>query len=1361
MATLFNTKISATYEGLLKTIDNAAISATLRELTDGSGNQSGLFLNTLGDFKVTSVLEWGSLKDTGTGVIITQFVTAANGIENFNNDTTLPTSAAVKLYVDTKFSQTDTLTEVLGFGNTTSGKDIAVSAGDDITFTDTSKALFGTGSEFEIFQDAFDSRITTSSKLYIQTTDFRLQKVGGEQMIEAYSDGEVKLYFNNIKKFETTLLGSTVTGDLLVTGTITGAGGSFLPLAGGTMTGNTIHVDNVKSIYGTSSDGLEIYHDGSNSYIDDSGNGRLNIRTNDLRIEKYTGETIAKFIADGAVELNFNDVKKLETTNTGASVTGALSTTTDVAVGANATFVDNGKAIFGSGSDLQIYHDGSNSSIQNQNGELFIYGGTNQIRLRAENSEESLVLNPNSNVELYFDGTKRIETVTDGAKVTGNLEVTGTITGAGGSFLPLIGGTMTGDISLVDNVKVKFGDSSDLQIFHDGSNSYINDIGSGDLILTSNSSSVQINKSTGVNLAKFIVDGSVELYHNSTKKFETTTTGISVTGNVDATGNVSVLDNKFLYAGTAQDLSLWHDGNDTRIKNNTGGLYIDQAAVTESIIFRVSNANALDTTALTINREGDLITGKDVTIAGDLTVNGTTTTVNSQTLSVEDPLISLATANAANSLDIGFYGKYNDGTARYLGLFNDASDSNKFRLFKGTTVEPTTTVNIGGAGYVAADLVVAGLEATNVVSTDLLLGSGEYLSWGSEGVTSIEGSTVSNKLSFRTQSAERLLLNANGATFSANVTVGNTLFATEFISHLADTNNFIRFQASRMTLQNKASGGVKVDLHDNGNLYLVSGGSTSLILDTSQKATFAGDVSVNGGDLNVGSTSTVNSLINMLGTDDSFIEKDQGNDLYLVNNNNGKDLKFRVRNASGTNIVALTLDGSAGGNATFAGKLGVGTASGVSQLEVDGDIGIGRIAGGYTFREQVGGNLRAAMRSNALNELIFEVGASTQALKLDSSQNATFAGNVLIDGFTNNKFLSLRNSACCSVPSSTGGIGLMALDHTGANRDGLALYGHDGVSIYTAQEERMRLTNLGNVGIGTTAPSQKLTINGNGAFLAGNELRFYNAANSNWGQIESPASGALQFSSGGGVAMYITSSKNVGIGTVSPTFKLHVNSTDASDNVAFIHHNSAAQSSGDVLKVRSDAGDNAGSALLNVQNNSGTALYVRGNRKVGIGTIAPDETLDVDGTFKASGLGYVLTPDYGDDSTKIATTAFVKSNAPVQATTTVKGIVELATQAEVNSGSDASRVITPSRLKSTLGITGTLSTTLTYSQLVGGATSQIITHAIGNQFVQVSVYEVAGMDKVECEVELTSATTTTLKFNVAPAADSLRVVIVG
>jgi len=99
MATLFNTRISDTYVGLIKTIDNAAISATLRQLSDGSGNGTGLSLNNAGDFKVNAILEFGSLKDTGENIIISKFVDAADGIGNNNNDTSIPTTKAIIDYV--------------------------------------------------------------------------------------------------------------------------------------------------------------------------------------------------------------------------------------------------------------------------------------------------------------------------------------------------------------------------------------------------------------------------------------------------------------------------------------------------------------------------------------------------------------------------------------------------------------------------------------------------------------------------------------------------------------------------------------------------------------------------------------------------------------------------------------------------------------------------------------------------------------------------------------------------------------------------------------------------------------------------------------------------------------------------------------------------------------------------------------------------------------------------------------------------------------------------------------------------------------------------------------------------------------
>ena len=114
---------------------------------------------------------------------------------------------------------------------------------------------------------------------------------------------------------------------------------------------------------------------------------------------------------------------------------------------------------------------------------------------------------------------------------------------------------------------------------------------------------------------------------------------------------------------------------------------------------------------LGLESAGNLQVDGNATITGNLTVNGTTTTINTQTLSVEDPLIELAKDNTANSLDIGFYGKYNDGTARYLGLFADASDTNRFKLFKGTTAQPTTTVDTGGTGYEYANLLLNEIEA--------------------------------------------------------------------------------------------------------------------------------------------------------------------------------------------------------------------------------------------------------------------------------------------------------------------------------------------------------------------------------------------------------------------------------------------------------------------------------------------------------------------------------------------------------------------------------------------------------------------------------------------------------------------------
>ena len=107
MATLTNTKIKDTYKALLKVSDNGNLEAGLQEITDGEGNASGVQLNTGGDLTASGTVAFGSLKDSGENITITKFVDEADSIAANDNDTTIPTSAAVKDYVDTKVTAED------------------------------------------------------------------------------------------------------------------------------------------------------------------------------------------------------------------------------------------------------------------------------------------------------------------------------------------------------------------------------------------------------------------------------------------------------------------------------------------------------------------------------------------------------------------------------------------------------------------------------------------------------------------------------------------------------------------------------------------------------------------------------------------------------------------------------------------------------------------------------------------------------------------------------------------------------------------------------------------------------------------------------------------------------------------------------------------------------------------------------------------------------------------------------------------------------------------------------------------------------------------------------------------------------
>ena len=105
------------------------------------------------------------------------------------------------------------------------------------------------------------------------------------------------------------------------------------------------------------------------------------------------------------------------------------------------------------------------------------------------------------------------------------------------------------------------------------------------------------------------------------------------------------------------------------------------------------------------------VSGTSLTLSGNLTVNGTTTTVNTTNFTTADPVIYLGEGNNANLVDLGFVASFNDGTYQHTGLIKDTSDS-KWKLFKGVTDEPTTTVNFAQGSL--DTLAVGALEATTV-----------------------------------------------------------------------------------------------------------------------------------------------------------------------------------------------------------------------------------------------------------------------------------------------------------------------------------------------------------------------------------------------------------------------------------------------------------------------------------------------------------------------------------------------------------------------------------------------------------------------------------------------------------------------
>jgi len=118
----------------------------------------------------------------------------------------------------------------------------------------------------------------------------------------------------------------------------------------------------------------------------------------------------------------------------------------------------------------------------------------------------------------------------------------------------------TGGTTHADNVKAKFGAGNDLEIYHDATDSYVKDNGTGNLLLQG--TNLNLQSTAAENYIRCTADAQVELYHNNVKKIETTADGVQINGNIE------IGTNPFAITG---------EGGSDRltIQENTGNVWID------------------------------------------------------------------------------------------------------------------------------------------------------------------------------------------------------------------------------------------------------------------------------------------------------------------------------------------------------------------------------------------------------------------------------------------------------------------------------------------------------------------------------------------------------------------------------------------------------------------------------------------------------------------------------------------------------------------------------------------------------------------------------------------------------------------
>ncbi len=333
--------------------------------------------------------------------------------------------------------------------------DLSVNSSSKFYGYDNTKVSLGHGNDLQFYHDGTHSYLRNDTNQFycLAQNNFYIQHHNAgssiENMLIARGDGAVELYYDNSKKLETTSGGVTVTGGLIKdgssdpivsnqpsggnaanpglqiknNGTINGSWRYDGRLEiGGQDSNAEIKLDPAGHIYilndtgkiqlGASQD-LQIYHDGSNSRIHDTGTGVLVLAGSEINLNNAAStEYCLKTVENGDVGLYYDGAQKFSTRSDG------------VKLDQGHFYADDSSEIkLGNSGDIRIYHDSSNNYWNASNGHTYILANGNNVYLRAVNNEDGVIVHANSGVDLFFNNSKKFETLNTGVHVTTNNDI--------------------------------------------------------------------------------------------------------------------------------------------------------------------------------------------------------------------------------------------------------------------------------------------------------------------------------------------------------------------------------------------------------------------------------------------------------------------------------------------------------------------------------------------------------------------------------------------------------------------------------------------------------------------------------------------------------------------------------------------------------------------------------------------------------------------------------------------------------------------------------------------------------------------------------------------------------------------------